>query len=216
MKKRIEATKEMYESKDTEVVVILDRSGSMASIKEDARGGFNTFLEKQKSLPEDGCKLTLILFDDQYDIVYDRVPIKEVPNLTVDTYIPRGMTALLDAIGRTINRIRSKKVMCGVITDGEENASREFSRDQIFNMISTKKESGWEFIFLAANQDAIANGTTLGFSKGRISNFAFTKIGMASANAAMADTVSTYRTYGKVDNMPEWTNEESTTLKSTT
>ena len=184
-----------------EVVAIIDRSGSMSSVLEDAIGGFNTFLEKQK---EDDVKtdLTLILFDDKYDIIHDCKDIDGIEPLNRETYVPRGLTALLDAIGRTINVVgerlsnmkeseRPEKVIVTILTDGLENASKEFTNGQIHKMITHQREKyGWEFIFLAANQDAIATGTSLGIKKGLSMNYASTGEGTRAAYATMSSSVS--------------------------
>lgn len=216
---RLEAIKNMIKIEPkssktgTEIVVILDRSGSMQSIADDARGGFNSFLKTQKELPDDGSTLTLILFDHEYDVIYDRMPISDVPELNKHTFIPRGQTALLDAIGKTIelvedrNSNKKKKIIFAILTDGEENHSRRFSRDQIFNKISRKKDDQWEFIFLAANQDAIANGMSLGFNNEHISNFSASTRGVKGLSRVMCDSISSYRTMGVAGAMPTWADD---------
>lgn len=159
----------------TDIVVILDRSGSMRSVRDDTIGGFNTFLDEQKKV--DGrARLTLTQFDDEYEIVYQRMDIDEVPALDNKTFIPRGSTALLDAIGRTIGSMcerveadapaeRADTVVFVIITDGYENASREFTHPQVLEMIRRhEKEDKWEFLYLGANQDAIQEAATIGIS----------------------------------------------------
>jgi len=158
-----------------DIVVVLDRSGSMAAGIDDTIGGFNTFLDEQKRA-EGLARLTLTQFDHEYEIVYEREDIAKVPPLDRSTYVPRGRTALLDAIGRTISvvgaRVASEtvadqpwKVVFVIITDGQENASREFNRARVLEMIrKQEKEGGWEFVFLAANQDAIAEAGLIGIS----------------------------------------------------
>jgi hypothetical protein len=184
----------------TELICIVDRSGSMSSIRSDAIGGFNTFLDAQKKAPGK-ANLTLVLFDDQYDVVHDAATIDGVEALTEKTYIPRGSTALLDAIGRAIIDAKTKvdnprekpHVIVSILTDGEENASREFSRDQIFKMITEQTENGWEFIFLAANQDAISAGMGLGIGASNSFNFKSTKKGMQRTSQALNYAVSNVR-----------------------
>lgn len=121
----------------TEIICVIDRSGSMESIRSDAIGGFNRFLADQQE-PEDPARLTMVLFDDQYDVAYNGMDIHNVPPLTTRTFVPRGMTALLDAIGKTLNTVsarlaeipaedRPEKIIVAILTDGHENASREFS-----------------------------------------------------------------------------------------
>jgi len=150
----------------TEIACVVDRSGSMASIRSDAIGGFNTFLEGQKAHPG-RARLTLVLFDHEYQVVHDGKDIRAVPPLDEATYMPRGTTALLDAIGRTVDDIgarlartpeaqRPGKVIVSILTDGLENASKDYTRERIATMIEHQRTKyGWDFIFLAANQDAI-------------------------------------------------------------
>ena len=157
----------------TLIVMILDRSGSMASCHEDTVGGFNQFLTEQKKLPGDAV-LTLAQFDNEYEVVCDFVNLKNMTELTYASFQPRGMTALLDAMGRTINSVgarlssmreqdRPDKVIVVTITDGMENASREFDKEKIVNMIKHQKERyNWQFVFIGANQDAIATGVSFG------------------------------------------------------
>jgi len=145
----------------------------MNAMKDEAVGGINAFLESQRKLPGQ-AGLTLVLFDHEYIVVHDGVPIKNVPPLNNDTYVPRGTTALLDAIGRTINTIgerldktpkpeRPGKVIVAILTDGLENASQEFKRKEIFKMIKHQREVySWEFVFLGAKQDAISAVAKIG------------------------------------------------------
>jgi uncharacterized protein YegL len=150
----------------TEIAIILDRSGSMQSIVNDAIGGFNSFVAAQRR-EEGEARLTLILFDDQYEVPVKSVPLAEVPDLTTATYQPRGSTALFDAIGRTLRKMtssfaarpaekRPEKIIVAILTDGEENASTRYTQHHIADLISEKRAQGWEFVFLAANQDAFA------------------------------------------------------------
>ena len=164
--------KDLLAGKHTEIVCILDRSGSMSAIQDDTIGGFNEFLTRQKKV-EGEARLTLVLFDDQYEVVHSGVDLKAVAPLTKDTFVPRGSTALLDAIGRTLSTLadriarasppkRPDRVIIAILTDGEENASREYGRQSIFDMIAKLREKrGWEFVFLAANQDAMAAAASL-------------------------------------------------------
>lgn len=165
-----------------EIVNIIDRSGSMASIRKDAIGGFNTFLQEQKSFPSE-ARVTLVLFDHEYLVIHDGVPIQDTPDLNEFTYVPRGRTALYDAIGRTIltigNRLsetpeeeRPEKVIISILTDGEENSSTEFTADQIKEMITHQQEVyKWDFIYLAANQDAFEVGCAMGISEASTMSF---------------------------------------------
>ena len=156
----------------TQIVVVLDRSGSMQECREATIRGFNEFLESQKVGPGT-ARLYLAQFDDEYQFLYDR-PIAEAVALNGENYIPRGWTALLDAIGRTINEMgailsaippaeRPSKILFAIVTDGLENRSTEFSREKIREMVTHQQDKyGWEFIFLGANQDAVIEGEKLG------------------------------------------------------
>ena len=159
----------------TDITVVLDRSGSMASIAGDVIGGLNTFVRAQAQVEGEAC-FTLVQFDNEYEVVHAHVPVQDVPPLTDQTYVPRGSTALLDAIGRTIvatgarlammaEADRPQVVIFAVQTDGLENASREFSRQRVFDMIRHQEAHyAWQFVFLAADQDAIAEGDKMGFA----------------------------------------------------
>lgn len=160
----------------TAIAVVLDRSGSMQSCRADTIGGFNAFLEEQKKLPG-YATLSLIQFDDQYETVYRNRELKEVAPLNEHTYVPRGGTALHDAIGRTINDLgaqlalipevdRPGKVVVVIITDGEENQSKEFTGPKIKQMIEHQRSKyQWEFVYLGANQDAVTVGASMGILK---------------------------------------------------
>lgn len=156
----------------TELVFILDRSGSMGGLESDTIGGFNSLLEKQKKV-EGKCNLTTGLFDHDYELLHDRINIQAVSPLTEKDYYVRGSTALLDAVGRTISKIehvqettaeeyRAGKVMFVIITDGMENASREYTTKKVKSMIEAEKEKGWEFVFLGANMDAVETAAQYG------------------------------------------------------
>ncbi len=160
----------------TEIVYILDRSGSMNGLEKDTVGGYNSFLEKQKA--EDGdAVVTTVLFDDKYAMVHDRVDIKKVKPLTDKEYYARGMTALFDAVGRTIcyidarhkNALESEvpaNTIFVITTDGYENASVEFRGQDVKAMIENKKkESGWKFLFLGANIDAVETAKGFGIAQ---------------------------------------------------
>ena len=156
-----------------EIICIWDRSGSMQSLVSDAIGGFNSFLEKEKKNSPDS-RLTLVLFHDYWEIVEDGAKITAVAPLNEKSYVPQGCTALYDTIGDTMNAVgqrldktapeaRPSKVLVAIFTDGLENASTKFSSKQIQEMIRHQREVySWEFLFLAANQDAIATGERIG------------------------------------------------------
>lgn len=154
----------------TNLVFILDMSGSMSSLQQDTIGGYNTLLNEQKKL-EDKCKVTTILFDDRYIILHNQVDIKKVEDITSKEYKPLGMTALLDAIGKTIitldDKIENKedKVIVNIITDGYENASKEFTWQTIKHLIKLNRERGWVFTFIGANIDVDKVSDDLGIDK---------------------------------------------------
>jgi len=188
--------------------VIVDRSGSMGSIQADAQGGFNTFIEAQKKCPGEAT-LTLVQFDTNYEMLCENKPIRDVQPYTL---IPRGATALLDAMGITIAKVgerlrqtpessRPGKVLVAIITDGEENSSREFSRARVFDMIQHQREVyKWEFVFIAANQDAIQTGASYGISNSM--NFAATAVGTQSAYVNLTECTSAYRATGHITQLP--------------
>ena len=188
----------------TDITVVLDRSGSMASIASDVIGGLNTFIRTQAQVEGEAC-FTLVQFDDHYEVVHAHVPVQIVPPLTERTYVPRGSTALLDAIGRTIvatgarlammpEADRPQVVIFAVQTDGLENASREFTRQQVFDMIRHQEAKyAWQFLFLAADQDAIAEGDKMGFSAASALDYDKDGDGVAALYNAMASKVGDVR-----------------------
>lgn len=181
----------------TEIAFILDRSGSMGSIARDAIGGFNQFLADQQSAPGQ-ARLTVVLFDDEYLLHVDQVPIAETLPLDSTTYVPRGSTALLDAIGRTIDGIgkrlaatredqRPGKVIVAIFTDGQENASLEYTWRKVSRRIRHQQEKyGWEFLFLGANQDAIATCAQLSIAPQNAATWTADAAGTAASNAALS------------------------------
>ena len=188
----------------TELVFILDRSGSMGGLESDTIGGFNSMLAKQQAEPGE-CRITTILFDNQYEVLHDRIDIMAVSPITDKEYFVRGNTALLDALGTTINKIggvqkntvedyRADKVLFVITTDGMENASREFTYDKIKLMIEhqTSKYS-WEFIFLGANIDAVDVANRFGVARNRAQNFHNDSEGIALNYAVVSETVASFR-----------------------
>ncbi len=168
-------------NKDAELVFILDKSGSMLSLEKDTIGGFNSLLKKQKS--EDGvARVTTVLFDHRYTLLHERLPLKEVQPLTNKEYEPEGTTALLDAVGRTIDSLLENligipkeaypSVMVVIITDGEENASKDYTLERIRKRIEFCKESeGWEFLYLGANVDAFTAAGNIGIGRGKTASY---------------------------------------------
>ena len=168
----------------TDITMVIDRSGSMQSIQSDAEGGINSFIEQQKQEPGE-ANVTLVQFDTDYEFVHSGVPIRQVPAFKL---VPRGSTALLDAVGRAINETgarlaamdeaqRPGLVVFVIVTDGEENSSREFTRDQIRTMVEHQQSAyKWQFTFLAANQDAFAAGGSMGIAQDGIAAYSMGKV----------------------------------------
>ena len=194
----------------TELVFILDRSGSMSGLETDTIGGFNSMLEKQKK--ESGeAFVTTVLFDDKYEVLHDRYDIKGVNLLTEKEYYVRGSTALLDAIGITINNIgkalsdakeedRPGKVLFVIITDGMENSSREFSYEKVKKMVEHQKSKyAWDFIFLGANIDAIKTANSFGISADMATNFVSDSAGTQLNYKIVSEVVSSFRKGKNVD-----------------
>lgn len=188
----------------TELVFILDKSGSMGGLETDTIGGYNAMLKKQQAV-EGECRITTVLFDNHYALLHDRIDLKAVSPITEKEYQVGGSTALLDAIGRTIHKIgnaqkhtaedyRAEKVMVVIITDGEENASREYSAERIKQMIEHEKTKyGWEFIFLGANIDAVETAGRFGISADRAQNYHADSEGVEVNFRVMSEAVATFR-----------------------
>ena len=188
----------------TELVFILDRSGSMSGLESDTIGGYNSMLKKQKEEPGEAI-ITTVLFDDRYELLHDRCSLKGVLPISEKEYYVRGTTALLDAIGHTINKIanaqkytaneeRAEHVMFVITTDGMENASKEFSYDRIRSMIEHEKEKyGWEFIFLGANIDAISTAERFGIHKDMATNYHADSEGTQLNYEVISETISVMR-----------------------
>jgi hypothetical protein len=191
----------------THITVILDRSGSMESIREDIIGGFNSFVRDQQKQPGTAT-LTLVQFDtqDPYEIVHRFKPIEAIPTLTKETFVPRASTPLLDALGRGINDLsktiadmgkeeRPSKVVIVIITDGQENSSQEFSKDQIVKMIKERSNmEDWQFLFLSADLAAIGDAMSYGIQPDAALLFDKSSAGTAAACASLSAEVSEYRT----------------------
>ena len=193
----------------TQLVFILDISGSMTGLESDTIGGFNSMLKKQKE-EEGECIITTVLFDHEVELLHDRIDIRAVRPLTKQDYTVRGSTALLDAIGKTIHKIgnaekntaeeyRAEKVMVVIITDGEENSSRFYSLREVKHMIERQKEHyGWEFIFLGANIDAVETATRFGIDRDMAVDYVPDKEGVELNFRMMSEAVASYRACGSV------------------
>lgn len=194
----------------TEMVFILDRSGSMSGLESDTIGGFNSLLKKQRE--EKGEALvTTVLFDDTYQLLHDRINIKGIEPITSREYYVRGTTALLDAVGKTIQKIvnvqrntskeeQAENVMFVIITDGMENASREYSYDKLKKMIDHQKEKyDWEFLFLGANIDAAETAEKFGIGRDRAVNYHADSEGTQLNYEVISETVSMKRATKVID-----------------
>jgi len=180
----------------TRIFIILDKSGSMEDCKTETIEGFNTFLKSQREIKNNQAFISLFQFSDSYEKIYENIPVENAPELTDQTFEPQGTTALLDAIGRTINSTEvspNESVIMVIITDGQENASDFYSREKINALISNRKEKGWEFVFLGANQDAIAEAGRLGIHADSSLTFSTseTKVAFESLGSAISRSRST-------------------------
>ena len=188
----------------TEIVFILDRSGSMAGLEDDTIGGFNAMIEKQKREPGEAIVST-VLFDNVSEVIHDRVDIQKIQPMTRKDYYVRGCTALLDAVGQAVHHIgnvhkyareedRPEKTLFVITTDGMENASRHYSYDRVKTMIQRQKERySWEFLFLGANIDAAKEAARFGIAADRAANYHADRRGTAVIYEAMSEAVCSVR-----------------------
>ena len=188
----------------TELVFILDRSGSMSGLDKDTIGGFNSMLEKQRKEPGDALVST-VLFDNEIEVVHDRIDIKSVPRLTEEDYFVRGCTALLDAVGGAIRHIGNvhkyvrredvpEKTLFIITTDGLENASRYYTYDKVRSMIERQKgHYGWEFIFLGANIDVAEEARRFGIDESMAANYRSDEAGTTLNYEVISDVVTSVR-----------------------
>lgn len=200
----------------TELVFILDKSGSMSGLEGDTIGGFNSMLDKQKKEAGDAY-ITTVLFDHDYELLHDRADIRKVNCISEKEYFVGGTTALLDAMGKTINYIGKKigdtdeaehpgKVIFVIITDGMENSSREFSAKKIKQMVEHQKTKySWEFVFLGANIDAVKTAEDMGIDQDRASNFCADSQGIKLNYSSVCNFVSEMRMGKSVDS--SWKSE---------
>ena len=194
----------------TELVFILDRSGSMAGLEKDTIGGFNSLIEKQRKEPGNAVVST-VLFDNESEVIHDRLPLENIPPMTDKEYYVRGCTALLDAVGGAIHHIGNvhkyarredvpDKTLFIITTDGMENASRHYTYDKIHAMIKRQQEKfGWEFIFLGANIDAAAEAKRFGIDESRAANYHCDEEGTALNYEVLSDVVCAVRMGAEID-----------------
>lgn len=188
----------------TEIVFILDRSGSMSGLEKDTIGGFNSLIEKQKK--EEGlCLVSTVLFDYDSDVIHDRVDIHKVNPLTEKEYFARGSTALLDAIGGAIHHIgnvhkyareedRPEKTLFVITTDGMENSSRQYTYSKVKQLVQRQKEKyGWEFMFLGANIDALETAESFGIDRDMAVDYKNDEAGTALNYQVLSDTIKSVR-----------------------
>ena len=200
----------------TEMVFVIDRSGSMTGLESDTIGGFNSTIRQQKEEEGDAI-VTTVLFDNRYEVLHDRFDINQIKDMTEKEYYTRGTTALLDALGRSIRKTvnvqrhlpekeRAENVVFVVITDGYENASREFSYRDIRRMIETEQnEYGWEFLFLGANIDVAAESDRLGIRRDRAVRYMHDDIGTGLVYDTVNDAVKNLRSKKCID--PDWSDK---------
>lgn len=194
----------------TEVVFILDRSGSMSGLEDDTIGGFNSMIKRQKK-EEGEAYISTVLFDDECDVIYDRVPVNKIEPMTDKQYFVRGCTALLDAVGGAIHHIgnvhkyareedRPEKTLFIITTDGMENSSERYDYQKVKKMVEEKKEKyGWEFLFLGANIDAIDVASRFGIGANRAINYESDRKGTKLNYQVLSDTVSAFRACDEAD-----------------
>lgn len=192
----------------TELVFIIDKSGSMAGLEADTVGGFNAMIEKQKK-EEGNAYVTTVLFSSKSEILHDRTDISAVNGMTHEEYCVGGCTALLDAIGETVHHISNvhkyarkedvpEKTIFLITTDGMENASSKYNADDVKRMISQSEEKGWEFIFVAANIDAVQTAKSIGIREDRAADYHQSKKGTSKLYCAMNEAVTSLRRSGSV------------------
>lgn len=192
------------------IICILDRSGSMNGLTEDTIGGYNSFLDKQKQNPGK-AEVTTILFDDQYEIISESVDINEAKHLTSEEYFARGSTALLDALGRTISNTlgnmekekicpAKRRVLFLIMTDGLENASKEYKKSAVKSLIeTTAKKYDWNYIFICANIDSVSEATSLGINAKNAANYSHDSDGVQKSFSMMDSVATEVREKGSID-----------------
>lgn len=211
----------------TDMTFIIDRSASMATTANDVIGGYNQLIDQQKAAPGEAT-VSLIQFDDQYEVNYVEIAVNNVPRLNTTTYVPRGTTALYDAIGKTITALgqrlanldeyqRPEKVVVTILTDGHENASREYTSEKIKEMLEHQRDVyKWEIIFIGANQDAVLTAKGLGISGSNSMTYAGNSLGTTAAFASVGANMTAYRSNTKGTMAFEDKDREAQTKAATT
>lgn len=203
------ASCEKTTAEPVQIICILDRSGSMSSLVEDTIGGYNTFLTKQKDNSGE-AQVTTVLFDNEYELIADAVDLQEISELTNETYYARGTTALLDAIGRTVTTTlgrfekdnicpEKRRVLVMIMTDGLENASREYSKATVKSLIEeTTEKYHWNYIFMGANIDSVAEASSIGIKARHAMNYAPDRRGVHKTFDKMSEAAEDVRARGSV------------------
>jgi len=220
-------SKQKKTTNPTEILCVLDRSGSMEGIANEAIGSFNNFLKEQKNLKAGDCKITVVLFDDQYEVLYDNVDLKKAKELDDKTYYTRGMTALYDAMGLTIKNAReriaeqykkdSPTVIMVVLTDGQENSSHEYTYEQLKEMLKNQEKEDWNFLFLSSDFASFAQGlvqhavspVTMKGAKGMSAGYSYTSALVADIRSGDSSTYNI--ALGRKFDLDEDGNEATTT-----
>ncbi len=207
----------------TELVFILDRSGSMAGLEKDTIGGFNAMIEKQKK-QEGECYVSTVLFDNESEVLHDRIKLYDIPKMTDRDYTVRGCTALIDAIGGAIHHIGNihkyarpedvpEHTMFVITTDGQENASHRYTSEQVKGMIKRQKEKyGWEFLFIGANIDAVETAARYGISQDRAVNYNADEKGTQIVYESVSNAVCKLRSNASISR--DWSKDIEADYKS--
>lgn len=212
----------------THIEMLIDRSGSMDTVRTDVIGGFNNFLDTQKRVPGEAT-ISLSQFDENYGepvpvVIYEMMRLQDAPHLSMDTYVPRGMTPLLDATGRTVIRLgeklaampeseRPSKVIVMIQTDGLENASKEFSYERVSQLIRHQREAyAWEFVFLGAGLEAAKQGVQMGVPIANVASYNSTSKGTRGAYGVVGQAIAGARLRTRT---MSWTAEEKDELENT-
>lgn len=193
----------------TELVFIMDRSGSMAGLEKDCVGGFNSMLKKQKGIDGE-CLVSTVLFNNYDYVLYDRVPLDKIKDMKEEDFVPYGCTALIDALGNSIKHISDvhryirkedvpEHTVFVITTDGLENASKKYSSDEVKKMVKNKKKKGWQFIFLAANIDAVETAKEYGIDEDKAVNYVSDKAGTATNFKSLSKAICSLRVNGSID-----------------